>query len=100
MNRNTGTYQISFKNINCSDLTNIEVGVLPITKANIHGDFSKKYGTNFAGYPLAFKQFFELFNISEEQKQTNQYKQYKKFTNLYSTYETRKNSTLTIRLNT
>jgi hypothetical protein len=70
MDRDTGTYQISFKNINCSDLINIEAGVLPITKT-VEGDFHKKYGINFKGYPLSFKKFFELSNLSLSKKKTN-----------------------------
>jgi hypothetical protein len=101
MDRNTGTYQISFKNIECTDLTNIEVGVLPWTET-IYGDFSKKYGINFAGYQLLFKKLFESdeYYMSKQQKQTYQYKGYKQFISNYNILETCKASTLTIRLNT
>jgi hypothetical protein len=78
---------------------NIEVGVIPITKT-VEGDFHKKNGINFEGYPLSFKKFFELFNISKEEKQTYQYKEYKKFTSRYRTFKVPINSTLTKRLNT
>jgi hypothetical protein len=99
MDRDTGTYQISFKNIECTKLTNIEVGVLPITKT-VEGDFHKKYVINFEGNPLLLKQYFELPNLSKEEKQTYQYKEYKNFTSRYGTFKVPINSTLTIRLNT
>jgi hypothetical protein len=68
----------------------------------MYGDFSKKYGINFAGYQLGFKKFFELdeVHISNNQKQTDQYKEYKQFISNCNIFETRKDSTLTIRLNT
>jgi hypothetical protein len=78
MDRNTGTYQISFKYIHSLKLKDIEVGVLPIT-TDIYGDFSKKYRINFAGYPLQFKKLFELdeYYMTKKQKQTYQYRDYK-----------------------
>jgi hypothetical protein len=56
MDRNTGTYQISFQNILCEKLENVEIGVLPITKKYEEGNLhNREYGVNFAGHPLAFK---------------------------------------------
>jgi hypothetical protein len=100
MGYDIGIYQISFKNVNSSDLKDIEVGVFPITR-DIYGDFSKKYGINFAGPPLEFKKFFGLNQdqISKNQKQTYQYKYYRIFIKRYKTFQTPKDSILTITLN-
>jgi hypothetical protein len=103
MNKNIGTYQISFQNIECEKLEDVEIGVLPITKkykeGNIH---NRDYGVNFAGHPLAFKQFFKKFlnEISKPLQQTDQYKDYNRFVYHHKIFPTPKNSILTMRLNT
>jgi hypothetical protein len=61
MDRNTGTYQISFKNIKCDKLEDVEIGVLPITKKYKEGNiFNREYEINFAGHPLEFRRFFKI----------------------------------------
>jgi hypothetical protein len=63
MDKNTGTYQISFENIKCEKLEDVEIGVLPISKKYKEGNISnREYGVNFAGHPLEFKQFFGKFS--------------------------------------
>jgi hypothetical protein len=103
MNKNTGTYQISFQYILCEKLEDVEIGVLPITKNNKEGNIhNREYGVNFAGHPLAFKQFFGKFphEIPKVQKQTDQYIDYNRFVYHRKIFPTHKNSILTIRLNT
>jgi hypothetical protein len=103
MDRNTGTYQISFKNLECDKLEDVAIGVLPITKNYKEGNIlNREYGMNFAGHQLVFKQLFTLDQnqISKKQKQTDQYKNYITFARIHKTFATPKDSTLTIRLNT
>jgi hypothetical protein len=103
MDKNTGTYQISFTNIKCENLEDVEIGVLPITKKYKEGDIrNREYGVNFAGHPLAFKQFFKkrLDQLSQIEKQTDQYIDYNRFVYHHKIFPTPTNSTLTIRLNT
>jgi hypothetical protein len=103
INKNTGTYQITFQNILCEKLEDVEIGLLPITKKYKEGDIhNRKYGVNFAGHPLAFKQFFGkiLNEISKVQQQTDQYKDYNKFVYHHKIFPIPKNSILTMRLNT
>jgi hypothetical protein len=102
MDRNTGTYQISFKNIECEKLEDVEIGVLPITKNYKEGDIhNRKYGVNFAGHPLEFRRFFKinLNQLSQIEKQTIQYKNYNIFALHHKIFPTPKNSILTIQLN-
>jgi hypothetical protein len=103
INKNTGTYQISFQNILCEKLENVEIGLLPITKKFNEGDIhNRKYGVNFAGHPLVFKQFFGKFlnKISKVQQQIDQYKDYDRFVYHHKIFPTPKNSILTMQLNT
>jgi hypothetical protein len=62
MNINTGTYQISFENLSCSNLKNIEVGIMIIMAMFDDDDddepFPRRIGINFAGYPLDIKECF------------------------------------------
>jgi hypothetical protein len=103
MDKNTGTYQISFQNIECEKLEDVEIGVLPITTKHKEGDIrNRKYGMNFAGHPLIFKQFFKKFTheIPEADEQTDQYIDYNRFVYHHNIFPTPKNSILTIQFNT
>jgi hypothetical protein len=103
MHKNTGTYQISFQNINCEKLEDVEIGVLSITNKYKEGDIlNRKYGVNFAGHPLEFKQFFvkRSDQLSQIEKQSDQYKHYNKFIYHHRIFQTFKNSILTMQLNT
>jgi hypothetical protein len=103
MDKNTGTYQISFQNIQCEKLEDVEIGVLPITKKYKEGNLlNREYGMNFAGHPLVFKQFWGKFlrDIPEVQQQTNQFEDYNRFVYHHQIFPTPKNSILTLQLNT
>jgi hypothetical protein len=100
MEYDAGSYQISFENVDCTALEDIEVGVLPITKNYKEGDIhNRDYGVNFAGHPLKFKKFLQKIKI-KYLKNKNKQIYIKTTNNLLGVIKTPKDSILTLRLNT
>jgi hypothetical protein len=101
MNQNTGTYQISFENVSCSNLKNIEVEILS-NLAMFDGDdepFPRRIGMNFLKHPLDIKEdFTNKFSTYDED--SYKYGEFQKFKQFYKLHETPINSTLTLRFNT
>jgi hypothetical protein len=100
MDKNTGTYQISFENLNCSNLENIEVGI--ISNMAMFDDydepFSRRLGMNFAGHPLEFKECF-IHKFCPYDEDSHEYREFQKFKHFYKLHEKLINSTLTLRFN-